>query len=421
MRWASALSVLGLAGVRAQAAPPPRKLLVVLCWGGWDVTLAFDPKVGEPEIDDATRHEDPTNPDDREVLRTFGGIPLMTNAAKRPAVTTFFERWHPQTTVVNGLWTGSIAHEPAQYRMLTGTRSGRNPDLAVIAGHVHGTEHPLGCIDLSSRSYPGRLAPSTGRIGSRGQLKALLEPSTSFRAPEHLGISYPQYLPTQDDEAAAQAYLQGRADRFRQQRADPHNESLFDDLEESRLRAQIFTRESEIIRGALTLGTTLGYPRSLALGVDLLDAGICHTSIVDTGMLWDTHTENGTQYGNFERTFHELDATMSLLEDRQMLDSTLVLVLSEMGRTPKFNNKDGRDHWPHTSALVLGGGLTGSRVFGATDGLLESKRVDLASGAVTDAGEYNRYSNFHAGLLELLDVDPEAFLPGITPFRALST
>jgi hypothetical protein len=50
-----------------------------------------------------------------------------------------------------------------------------------------------------------------------------------------------------------------------------------------------------------------------------------------------------------------------------LLDETLVLSLSEMGRAPVINGSGGKDHWPYTSALLVGGGLSGGRVLGGTD------------------------------------------------------
>ena len=94
----------------------------------------------------------------------------------------------------------------------------------------------------------------------------------------------------------------------------------------------------------------------------------------------------------------------------------MVAVLSEMSRTPKRNDALGKDHWPHTSALLLGGPVRGGRVLGATDGLQESLPMDLATGAVDPAGTLLRYDNLAAGLLAMLDVDPGPWLPGSEPF-----
>jgi hypothetical protein len=64
-------------------------------------------------------------------------------------------------------------------------------------------------------------------------------------------------------------------------------------------------------------------------------------------------------------------AVSSLLEDlseRGLLDETLVILMGEFGRTPRFNKAGGRDHWPQCfSVLIAGGGIKGGQVYGASD------------------------------------------------------
>jgi hypothetical protein len=66
-------------------------------------------------------------------------------------------------------------------------------------------------------------------------------------------------------------------------------------------------------------------------------------------------------------------AIASLIEDlseRGLLEETLVIVMGEFGRTPRFNSAGGRDHWPHCFSVVMaGGGIRGGQVFGASDRL----------------------------------------------------
>ena len=85
---------------------------------------------------------------------------------------------------------------------------------------------------------------------------------------------------------------------------------------------------------------------------------------------WDTHSNNDE---NLRETLAPvLDQTLSaLLEDldeRGLLDSTVVIVTGEFGRTPNINPKNGRDHWPHCWSLAVGGGgIQGGRIVGASD------------------------------------------------------
>ena len=85
---------------------------------------------------------------------------------------------------------------------------------------------------------------------------------------------------------------------------------------------------------------------------------------------WDTH------YNNFHVLKNDLlphlDSGMSTLlrdlDDRGMLDTTLVLVTGEFGRTPRINGSAGRDHWGPSSAIAMaGGGVHGGRIIGASN------------------------------------------------------
>ncbi|MBT4863947.1 MAG: DUF1501 domain-containing protein [Planctomycetaceae bacterium] len=63
-----------------------------------------------------------------------------------------------------------------------------------------------------------------------------------------------------------------------------------------------------------------------------------------------------------------LSALLDDLDDRGLLESTLVVVAGEFGRTPKINKSGARDHWPHCfSALMAGGGIPGGTIVGASD------------------------------------------------------
>lgn len=56
------------------------------------------------------------------------------------------------------------------------------------------------------------------------------------------------------------------------------------------------------------------------------------------------------------------------LEDRGLLDETLVVVMSEMGRTPRVNGNAGRDHWTYCySVFFAGAGIRGGTVYGSSD------------------------------------------------------
>ena len=84
---------------------------------------------------------------------------------------------------------------------------------------------------------------------------------------------------------------------------------------------------------------------------------------------WDHHANI---VGQFKQQMPPFDKALSALildlEKRGMLDSTLVMVTSEFGRSPKVNKDNGRDHWPRVFSIVLaGGGIKKGQIYGASD------------------------------------------------------
>ncbi|MCE9603380.1 MAG: DUF1501 domain-containing protein [Planctomycetia bacterium] len=85
---------------------------------------------------------------------------------------------------------------------------------------------------------------------------------------------------------------------------------------------------------------------------------------------WDTHRKNfpilkDNKLPIFDQVY---SALLEDLESRGLLDETLILVTSEMGRTPKINNSGGRDHWTHCyGSMFAGAGIKGGTVVGASD------------------------------------------------------
>jgi uncharacterized protein (DUF1501 family) len=112
--------------------------------------------------------------------------------------------------------------------------------------------------------------------------------------------------------------------------------------------------------------TSLGQGSLLA--ARLIEAGARFVTVSSGN--WDHHQNIFPALKN--DFLPELDRAYStLLEDLQqrgLLDSTLVIVSSEFGRTPEINHMAGRDHWPSCfSVLLAGSGITGGRVWGSSD------------------------------------------------------
>ena len=85
---------------------------------------------------------------------------------------------------------------------------------------------------------------------------------------------------------------------------------------------------------------------------------------------WDIHFDNDKKLSeNLAPRFDQaLSTLLTELEERGLLETTVVLAMGEFGRTPKINARAGRDHWAHCWSMVLGGGgIKGGQVVGASD------------------------------------------------------
>jgi len=123
-------------------------------------------------------------------------------------------------------------------------------------------------------------------------------------------------------------------------------------------------REDEKLRE--TYGRRSHIGQQLLLSRRLVEAGVPWVSIHWGG--WDHHFN---LFNDMKRMLPELDTAFSALltdlNQRGLLENTLVLVLGEMGRTPKINAGPGRDHWgPAMSIAVAGAGVPGGTIIGET-------------------------------------------------------
>ena len=112
--------------------------------------------------------------------------------------------------------------------------------------------------------------------------------------------------------------------------------------------------------------------RLVEVGVRLVHVNWCREpgdSAVDNPM-WDTHAQNPDRLEDALCPIFDVGFTALIedLEQRGMLDETLVVAVGEFGRTPKINDRAGRDHWGAVfSGALAGAGVAGGQVYGASD------------------------------------------------------
>jgi len=374
--------------------------------GGWDPTRVFancfDQRAVDMELDAG--------------ISQIGDLRWVDHV-DRPSVTAFFNRFHSQSTIFNGLLVPSVAHGSCRRLMMTGTSNdGASDWAAIIAGESsYGLALPQ--MVLSGPSYPGQHGTSVTRAGTSGQLNALLSGQVLEWSDQ------PTERPSTKMEDRMDSYLIRRAAAAVESANLPKEQALYEAYEASLLRGVELKDLQQVINWSASGDLT----SQGNLAAQLLSMGISRTIMMNHGGSgWDTHQNNdATQSQSWESLFGgllDMADRFSTLPGNQggsLLDETCIVVMSEMGRTPALNGNEGKDHWPYTSALVMGPGLQGGRVIGATDEFYYGERIDFDSGELWRDGLDLSVGNLGATLLASADVDPGDYLPGVSPVQGV--
>jgi uncharacterized protein (DUF1501 family) len=235
----------------------------------------------------------------------------------------------------------------------------------------------------------------SGRAGSafgdHPAVGAVVAHETGFAGPVPPYVAVPRN-PSFTWELGKSAYLGGRCESLSECRA---GEAA---LSPEARRAFAVEREPEGVRNRYGR-TEVG--RSMLLARRLVEGGVRFVTVSCGG--WDHHARI---HESLDRQLPAFDrALTALLEDlaaRGLLAETLLVVVSEFGRTPKLNRDGGRDHWGRAGSLLLAGaGVRGGAVLGRTDrlGAFPAERpVSPADVAFT--------------VFDALGIDPRKPLPG---------
>lgn len=269
--------------------------------------------------------------------------------------------------LIRGINTAEDDHSKGNYLMQTGRRIEPaqdypklgsvvskllSPDDSPVPGYVHITPAGEGGFNRSEAAYLGPKYASVV-LGDGKPPVNLLRPA---------GL-------TEEADQQRNAVRAKADQRFNQRRRSAEIEAYVQSFEQAAQlmkQRQLFDISSEPAATADRYGRH-DFGRHCLLARRLLENGVTFVNVMHSN--YDTHYENFDfhieQMGEFDRTFATL---MDDLAQRGMLESTLVIVMSEFGRTPKINRLYGRDHWSKAWSIALGGcGIKGGAVVGKTN------------------------------------------------------
>jgi uncharacterized protein (DUF1501 family) len=146
------------------------------------------------------------------------------------------------------------------------------------------------------------------------------------------------------------------------------------------------------------------YGQSVLLARRLVEAGVRFVTVYYSAGIggWDTHAQNfkTLRDSRLPQTDSAVSSLLEDLQERGLLEKTLVFWTGDFGRTPKINGQAGRDHWPPCQTVLLaGGGVAGGRVIGRSD-----------KSAAYPAEDPHRPDDVMATIYHALGVDPHELI-----------
>jgi hypothetical protein len=375
MLGASGLALSDL--LRAQDARPAKRAnSVIILWmrGGPSQHETWDPKPDAPA----------------EIRGAFRAIPTAVDGIRICELLPMSARIMKKWSIIRSLTHEDAGHSSGDQICFTGYPAGPNPEHnvapscgSIVAKQLQDRNPKLPAYVMIPRLTPGADAGWLGPAYRPFETQADPAAAGSFNVPN---LQPPQGLSVSrlDDRKSLLSNFDGlrrsmdasgqmdAMDEFNQKAWDiitgPAARAAFDlDAEPARIRER-YGFMPEFKAPTPDRCGVPAWSQRLLLARRLVEAGV-RLVTVDVRW-WDTHVEGveTMRDGFLPRWDRAYTALIEDLDQRGLLDTTMVVAWGEFGRSPAMNKQSGRDHWPGVfSAAVAGGGIRGGRIVGSSD------------------------------------------------------
>ncbi|MDG2224153.1 MAG: DUF1501 domain-containing protein [Rubripirellula sp.] len=360
----------------------PRNVILLWLEGGPSQLETFDPHPGG---------------------RIGGEVKAIPTSAKGVEISDLLPQTAEQmhlTSLVRSVTSKEGDHQRALYNVKTGYRPDptlKHPSIGAVLCHVddRGADIPRN-VSIVPGNSPGR----GGYLGAKFDAFKVNDPAgrvSDVKRP----VADPRYDQRLEDLWTLESeFRRGRLKNLDLDRTlhETATKSALTMMSSDQLDAFDVSQES---KATLDAFGDSRFGRGCLAASRLIEVGVRCVEVTLGG--WDSHvTNHSLQSSACETLDPALASLLKRLEEREMLDSTLLICGGEFGRTPTMNPADGRDHWPHGfSTLMAGCGIRRGAVFGATasDPKMDSDRP------LDDVSDVTTVADIHATALSVLGVE----------------
>lgn len=334
----------------------------ILIWtqGGTSHHDTFDPK---PDAPVSVRGEFKTIPTATPGIVFTEVVPRMAKEQKRFAV---LRGWNPQNgshgtadqMVMSGRKFNQAVHYPCFGSVVSYTKGFKTamPPFVQLGSSIDRRfgGGSAGILGLQHSPFEMLADPNAAKFDVRD-----ITPPAGMTSER---VEHRREILTRIDKLQREAELQ--PDAF--DSLDEHYKTAFNMITSPETK-KAFAIDQEDAKLRDAYGRTK-FGQSCLLARRLIESGVRFVTVTDGG--WDTHQNNfkSLKDSRLPPVDQALPQLLIDLEERGMLDNTLVCWLTDFGRTPTVNSASGRDHWASAGfAIMAGAGVPGGHVLGATD------------------------------------------------------
>lgn len=380
--------------------------------GGWDPRFMFDPTLNPEQnrlyteigqVGQIRFAAFDTSPE------TFGLDPAYDYAPHLVSNEAFLRRFGSRLLVVNGIDTATNNHDTGQRAVLSGWGSEGYPAIGALLAATHGPAQPVAFMSAGGYDTTAGLVP-LARVTDPDALRRLaapnvLDPTNPESATFHTPETWARIRQLQRERLSALKAEQ-RLPRYVRSMERLEAARATDDLLSG---LQIPDQLAEI--EGYQLDDLERFMRQAQLASSAFSSGLAVSANLQLGG-YDTHgNHDRDQARQIAKLWGGVSYLFDELEARGLGDRVYVVIASDFGRGPRYNGENensGKDHWPITSMVMLGPGIAGDRVVGATNDAQLPALVDPSSlSVVAEGGVKLTPGLVHQALRRLAGVSPE--------------
>lgn len=363
--------------------------------GGWDTTYMMDPK-GVDGLNRLYKEGD---------IQTHGAhkfAPIKKHIKAGVSNETFFKTYGDELLTLNGLDYSVNNHSPCSRYMATGKLDSlAYPTFAALVAGCRSPHSPIAFLTFGNYSATGNVVPMS-RVPYIHSLQKLANADGVNGSDRH---RYHDDFAGRRIEEALEEQAQARVSKHRLPRIERAQSMLY--------AAQVNSKALQRVTPYIPKKTPKGQlPSQIEIALASFKAGVCVSANFSLGQ-FDSHANNDVDQMKLIPDFlFGIDYMIKRAEELKIRDKLVIVIQSEMGRTPSYNKGNGKDHWSIGSIMFMGPGIKGNRVIGATDEKqflvpIDSKTLKLQK--EKEKGTRVRPEHIHTALRELAGIEDHAF------------